>query len=377
MDNERLRRLICSAGGALADVEVAVKEIGADEVGAVVLRELLDRADFAGASADSPVVIRIVLGASVWAVTVDSGVAQLAPGDVDSADVTVSQELSDLVRGVFGPAAARTNCTRTVRWPDSPAVGRSTGGRFSQVSHLLHRLLVGSQTGPVDLTELVLRFGSDKWGFHHYTGHYDRYFSSVRDLPVTVLELGIGGYGDPASGGGSLRAWKRYFHRGLVFGVDIVDKSPLDSQRLFTRKGDQSDPVFLDALIAETGAPDIVIDDGSHQCAHVIASFRHLFPKLAAGGVYVIEDVQTSYWEHFGGSSSRLTDADTTMGYFKSLVDGVNHSELDPDGTYQPTGFEKQISGVHFFHNLVFVEKSANDEGTLPGFVAGRPIASR
>lgn len=367
MDNERLRRLIVAAGGGMADAEIAVKEIGADQVAETLLRELVERADFGGV--DTTVTVRLELGEDqCWTLTGD----QLSRGDGPH-EVTVRQELWDLLRGVFGPAAARTNCTRSIRWPDSPALGRYSAARFGQVSHFLHRFLAGSAAVPVDLTELILRFGSDKWGFHHYTGHYARFFEPLRDLPLTVIELGIGGYGDPASGGGSLKAWQRYFHRGLVFGVDIVDKSPLDGQRRTTRRGDQSDPAFLDGLLAETGVPDIVIDDGSHRCEHVIASFEHLFPGLAPGGVYVVEDTQTSYWESFGGSAQRLSDVDTTMGYFKALLDGLNHSEIHPDD-FTPTGFERQIAGLHFFHNLIFVQKAVNDEGSLPGFLAGKPV---
>lgn len=367
MDNECLRRLIVAAGGGVADAEIAVKEIGSEAVVPVLLRELVERADFGGV--DTTAAVLFELDDQSWTITADG----FTHGRADC-EVTVRQELWDLLRGVFGPAAARTNCTRSIRWPDSPALGRDSAARFGQVSHFLHRLLAGSTAAPVDLTELILRFGSDKWGFHHYTGHYSRFFEPLRDLPLTVLELGIGGYGSPTSGGGSLKAWQRYFHRGLVFGVDIVDKSPLDGQRRTTRRGDQSDKAFLDGLIAETGAPDIIIDDGSHRCDHVIASFQHLFPRLAPGGIYVVEDTQTSYWESFGGSASRLSDVDTSMGYFKSLLDGLNHSEFHPDD-FAATGFERQIAGISFFHNLVFVQKAVNDEGSLPGFVAGKPVA--
>ena len=40
----------------------------------------------------------------------------------------------------------------------------------------------------------------------------------------------------------------------------------------------------------------VFIDDGSHVPAHVATSFYALFPRLADGGLYVIEDVQTAFW---------------------------------------------------------------------------------
>jgi demethylmacrocin O-methyltransferase len=53
---------------------------------------------------------------------------------------------------------------------------------------------------------------------------------------------------------------------------------------------------FLDSVLAEHGAPELIIDDGSHINEHIITTFKHLFPRLKEGGYYVIEDTQTSYW---------------------------------------------------------------------------------
>ena len=76
------------------------------------------------------------------------------------------------------------------------------------------------------------------------------------------------------------------------------------------------------------GGVDIVIDDGSHVNEHVIKSFRTLFPFLTEGGIYAIEDTQTSYWPKFGGDSYDLNKENTTMSFLKSLTDGLNYEEL-------------------------------------------------
>ena len=56
---------------------------------------------------------------------------------------------------------------------------------------------------------------------------------------------------------------------------------------------------------------------------------------LADGGLYVIEDVQTSYWPQWKGSLD-LDDPTTTMAMVKRLLDGLNHEEfLDDD--YEPS----------------------------------------
>lgn len=82
---------------------------------------------------------------------------------------------------------------------------------------------------------------------------------------------------------------------------------------------------------------------------------------LKMGGIYAIEDLQTSYWKStFGGSSTELSSSKTSMGFLKSLADCVNHAEFDIPG-YQPTYLDKTITSISFYHNLAFVYKGNND----------------
>jgi hypothetical protein len=212
-----------------------------------------------------------------------------------------------------------------------------------------------------DLPRLARIYGSDKWGVHWYCRHYEHHFAHLRRRRIVLLEIGIGGYDDPEDGGGSLRMWRRYFPRGRIYGLDIADKSPHNERRIHTFRGDQSDERFLAQVIEQIGPPDIVVDDGSHVNEHVIKTFHCLFPRLADGGIYVVEDTQTSYWPEFGGSSENLGTAPTSMGLLKSLVDGLNHAEYIRPG-YRPSYFDRHIVAMHFYHNLVFIHKGSNDE---------------
>lgn len=88
----------------------------------------------------------------------------------------------------------------------------------------------------------------------------------------------------------------------------------------------------------------------------------------AGAGLYVIEDTQTSYWVEFRGfnwgGSRDLNAKGTTMNFFKSLVDGLNYSEyLDPD--YQANYYDLNIVGIHFYHNLIFIQKGSNNEPSI------------
>lgn len=214
-----------------------------------------------------------------------------------------------------------------------------------------------------DLIGLARRHRTDKWGSHWYAQHYDRHFAPLRDRPLKLLEIGVGGYDDPEAGGESLRMWRDYFPNARIFGLDVVDKTAHDEARIRTVVGSQDDPEVLDRLHRESGGFDIVVDDGSHVSAHVIAAFRHLFPLLNDGGIYAIEDLQTSYWPVYGGSSDPENRGDTSMEFLKGLADGLNHAEYDRPG-YVPDAFDRTVVAVHFYHNLCFVQKGTNDEGS-------------
>jgi hypothetical protein len=212
------------------------------------------------------------------------------------------------------------------------------------------------------LTELAEEFGSDKWGVHRYTPHYEHHLAHLRDDAIVVLELGIGGYAREKQGGASLKMWKWFFPRAQVVGVDIEDKSFVDQARVTSYRGSQTDGALMERIVREHGAPTLVIDDGSHRPQDVIDSFGILFPMVADGGMYVIEDIQTSYWPQWGGSLDP-DDPSTSMALVRRLLDGLNHEEfLDPG--YEPTYTDRQIVAVHSYHNLVLIQKGDNQEGS-------------
>ena len=213
-----------------------------------------------------------------------------------------------------------------------------------------------------DLTEIASRTGTDKWGVHFYTPHYERHLSRLRDEAFVLLEIGVGGYARDGQGGASLRMWKRYFQRAEVVGLDLEDKSFIDRPRITTVQADQTDPAALRDVVARFGIPLVVIDDGSHRPADIIATFEILFPMLPDGAIYAIEDTQTSYWPEFGGQEDPAAPG-TTMAFVKALVDGLNHEEfLAAD--YEPTYTDRHVTAVHCYHNLVILEKGDNREGS-------------
>jgi len=213
----------------------------------------------------------------------------------------------------------------------------------------------------INLNRLGKIYGTDKFGSHFYTTHYMTHLRRFKYKKIRLLEIGVGGYDDPNSGGQSLRMWKKYFPFGYIYSIDIYDKSQLEENRIKIFKGNQIDSKFLEEITSEIGELDIIIDDGSHINEHVIGTFNILFPKLKDGGVYIIEDTQTSYWRDFGGDSKDLNNPRTIMNYFKSLTDSLNNEEFIIKN-YEKSYFDKKIISMHFYHNLIFIYKGNNNE---------------
>lgn len=64
-----------------------------------------------------------------------------------------------------------------------------------------------------------------------------------------------------------------------------------------------------------------------------------------------------------GGGSSDLNAAQTSMNFLKRLADGLNYEEFTVD-EYVPTYFDRNIISIHFYHNLAFIYKGDNNEGS-------------
>lgn len=207
------------------------------------------------------------------------------------------------------------------------------------------------------LSQLGAKYGTDKVHDHHYTPHYHRRFRELRDEPITLLEIGVGGYDDPNAGGESLRMWADYFPNGNIIGLDITHKTLAMPDGVIIEQGDQSDPRVLHHLGGAYGPFDIVIDDGSHRPADIVQSWVVLWGYLRDGGWYCIEDLQTAYWEPYGGSSIRT--GESTIGMLQGLIDRIHYAEFDIPN-YTPNRFDESVVGLEIARNIAFILKGDN-----------------
>jgi hypothetical protein len=181
----------------------------------------------------------------------------------------------------------------------------------------------------------------------HYFPIYERHLSLWRNRTVTVLEIGV-------SNGGSLQMWSRFFGPlSTVCGID-VDPSCARHERdgIHVRIGSQSDLGFLGNVIEEFGAPDIVIDDGSHLMVDIYNTFQYLYPRLPKNGVYIVEDLHTAYWEEFGGGVAR---SESFINISKGFVDRLNadHSR----GAVESDFITRNTFSINFYDSVIVFER--------------------
>ena len=207
---------------------------------------------------------------------------------------------------------------------------------------------------------MATKYRSEDWVRHGYAPRYERHFTQLRDTAFTLLEIGIGTDHQGGAGGSSLRMWKHFFPKAQIVGLDLCDRSFLNEKRVLTYQGNQTDADLLRIIARRHRELKIIIDDGSHRPEQIRTTFAILFPVLADGGFYAIEDTQTSYWPRFGGSAD-LKDPATTMGMIKDFLDGLNYEEFGDCGARSYA--DSHVVAVHCYHNLVIIEKGRNADG--------------
>ena len=192
----------------------------------------------------------------------------------------------------------------------------------------------------------------DRW--RQYLPVYDRHLAAFRTSPVRFLEIGV-------ANGGSFSVWRRFFGpEARLHGLDI-SRSEEAIRRLaevdaVLHIGDQTHVGLLSSIVDEVGgALDVVIDDGSHVSSHQIASFEALYPRLAPGGVYICEDVHTSYFESPSARRGSFVE------YAKRRVDLLHSWYLD-DGEGVSDDFARITRSVLFYDSMVVFERACIDK---------------
>lgn len=215
-----------------------------------------------------------------------------------------------------------------------------------------------------------------KW--QHYFDIYDRHFARFRGTDVHVLEFGV-------FQGGSLQMWQEYFGpQAMLFGVDINPECRrLEEPRVRIFSGNQEDRGFLQSLANEIPRIDILIDDGGHTMRQQIATFEELFPHISPHGIYLCEDLHTSYWREWGGGFRRRG---TFVEYSKQCIDWLHAWHSRQPARLPVTQFTRSVDSLHYYDSILVIEKRPREKpfvvrsgtpsipeyhGVGPGFLTG------
>lgn len=226
---------------------------------------------------------------------------------------------------------------------------------------------MGTKANHDPLTRAAIKYGSDKYGAHLYTPFYHKIFSHLREAPIKLLEIGIGGYNAERAGGLGLSMWAEYFPNAEITGLDLHGKRLNLIPRIKTYKGSQTDTKVLADIVEQRGPFDVVIDDGSHLVEHVKETFRFLYPLIKPDGIYVVEDTQTAFSENAGGradGSETIFDIANVIQRTMHALDGYQDPNCDP--LYKEMG--SYTHAVTVTRNIVVFERGDN---TYPGNTRG------
>jgi hypothetical protein len=190
-----------------------------------------------------------------------------------------------------------------------------------------------------------------KWD--HYFKIYDRHFARFRNKAPVVVEFGV-------SQGGSLKMWKEYFGPGTtLIGVDINEKCKgFEEDGVRVVIGDQSDRGFLRQFAKSLPPIDVLIEDGGHTMVQQIVTFEEMFPAVAPTGVYLCEDLHTSYWKYWGGGYKRR---DSFIEYSKNWIDDIHAWHSREPKKLAVSDFTRSVDSVHFYDSIVVIEKQPRE----------------
>lgn len=199
--------------------------------------------------------------------------------------------------------------------------------------------------------------------YKHYFSIYDRHLSKFRDTEVNILEFGV-------AHGGSLQMWKNYFgHKAKIYGVDINPNcKQLEEDRISIFIGDQGDKNFLRVLKKNIPRIDILVDDGGHEMKQQIVTFEELFPYISSNGVYLCEDLHTSYMTNFGGGYKKKN---TFIEYSKNFIDQINAWFSEEPNRFKVTDFTRTVYSLHYYNSVLVIEKKPVQKGCV--WISGKP----
>jgi hypothetical protein len=203
-----------------------------------------------------------------------------------------------------------------------------------------------------DMYDLGLKYSNDKVTYHRYDLIYTNFLSHLQHEEIKMLEIGLGTYSDDT--GYSRNMWKEFFPYSQIYVMDI--HHDFEDEIGIVIQGDQSNLQDLEKVGKITGQLDFIIDDGSHHPEHQIKSFDYLFGNnLKNGGLYIIEDIECSYWN----------PNETVYGYetgYLNIIDFFSRILHEINSEFSGYINKHNISQITFAKNCILIKKQTDLE---------------
>ena len=138
-----------------------------------------------------------------------------------------------------------------------------------------------------------------KKSWHNYTPLYHYLFKNFRESSLRIFELGLTNdlkLADDEKIGGSLYGWREYFPNSTIFGADGNRNNLFRDTRISTYHCNHTDTESIANLWRNNELKenlDVIIENGYQDFHSNVCFFEHSIHKLAIGGLYVIENIET------------------------------------------------------------------------------------
>jgi len=207
-----------------------------------------------------------------------------------------------------------------------------------------------------------------KW--MHYFEIYHHHFQRYINKECIILEIGV-------SMGGSLQMWKHYFgDQAKIYGIDIGENcKQFEDKSTHIFIGSLSDRDFLRKIKEKIPKVDILIDDGGHRMDEQRITFEELYYHIKDDGIYLCEDLHTSYREEYGGGYKQQ---ESFIEFTKGLIDHLNAWQIKGD-ELSPTDITRSAHSFHYYDSVFVIEKKREEpwqemRGDQPGNFLGKNI---
>ncbi len=204
--------------------------------------------------------------------------------------------------------------------------------------------------------EVGKKYKSDKITHHKYHEIYNFYLKNLYDKEGSVLEIGV-------QHGTSIQIWLELFPNAFIYGIDIDKCYEGDRHKIFQCDQSKVEQLTNVKNNIEKDKFLFICDDGSHVPEHQLLTFNILFPLLCEGGIYIIEDIETSYWK-----SSSIYGYNINYGHKhpKSIIE-IFKNIIDESINIEFLGMDKRnnkrvqhldsIGSITFSQNCIIITK--------------------